>query len=140
MKETIGRVTAEIRTLVAGSACVVFSCLTPDQIRRFQAWYPEALQLTDEKTGEVRFTLDRDDDGPGALREEQAVYGHAVSADGKATMTILIDPAADDPDRLVQENLGSALRNLAGLEKQLLEKLPELEEREKAVTQLAGLI
>lgn len=121
------------KAVIIGSACIVFSSLSPDEIRRFKSYHPEALQLHDEETDKVVFTIDIDEEGPGSLTTDGAVYSKATSAEGKATMTILLDPSADDRLDLAEKNLGGPLLRLIEMEKQLVEKLPELEEEKQQV-------
>ena len=121
----------QTKAVIIGSACVVFSSLSPDEIRRFKAYHPEALQLHDDETDEVIFTLDIDEESPGSLTPDGAVFSKAVSADGKATITILLDPSVDDRMALAEKNLGRALLQLIDMEKQLVENLPDLEEEKE---------
>ncbi len=122
------------RAVVMGCACVIFSSLTPDEIKRFKALHPEALKMEKEKAG-ASFYIDLDD-GPGKLVPEGAVYSRITSDAGKATITIVIDPDVDDPLHLTREKLAGPLMNLIELEKHLTELLPQLEEEEKTVSQL----
>ena len=122
------------RVLVAGCACIVFSKLTPDQIRQFKTYHPEALMMNDKDTGEPLFALDLDEDEPGCLNRYGATFSKVTSADGKATITIVLDPAADDPVELVRNRLARPLMLLDEIEQHLLELLPELETEQNAVS------
>lgn len=51
------------KVLVAGCACVVFSALTPDEIRRLQRLHPETLKLVDEGTKETLFRIEMTEEG-----------------------------------------------------------------------------
>ena len=125
------RMNAMLKAVVMGAACVIFSSLTPEDVDRVKAYRPESLILTDE-SGEEIFTLDIDD-GPGSLSNEKAVLSRAKSAEGKATITILLDPEAEDKLALVQKNLGPAMLRLETLEKQLIEMTGDLEAMEMRI-------
>ena len=45
------------RAVVMGCACVIFSSLTPDEIKRFKALHPEALKMEKEEGG-TSFSID----------------------------------------------------------------------------------
>ena len=137
MEEMMKAESTSSRVLIAGCACVIFSRLTPNDIRQFKAYHPEVLTMNDEKTGEPLFALDLDDESPGSLTSCGATFSKVTSVDGKATITVVLDPATDDPAGLVQEKLASPLLLLDRLENQLVEALPGLKEEHTAV---AGMI
>ena len=123
------------RVLVAGCACVIFSALTPDEIRRLQRLHPEALKLVDEDSKETLFRFDMAEEGePGEIEGEFARFSSTPDAKGKATITIVIDPSAEDKPGLVRDKLGKAIQNLIRTESQALKALPQLEEEEKEVS------
>ena len=117
------------KALVAGCACVVFSVLTPEENDRFKQYQPEALKLIDENNPEDVFTLDIDD-GPGHVEETEAVYSRTKSADGKATITILLDPDEENKLGLAQKKIGRMLVKLQKLEEKLLESTEVVAELE----------
>ena len=117
------------KAVVMGCACVVVSSLTPDEIDRFNRYDPDALVL--KKDGEPVFSI-RMDDGPGTLLEDAANYSRTTSADGKATITILLDPDAEDKAALVQKDVGASLLKLDELEKQIVGMTEHLQEMEEA--------
>ena len=119
------------KAIVLGCVCVVISSLTPEDVDRYKAYDPEALILRNG-TGEETFRL-AIDDGPGSLMNSCALLSRVTNAEGKATITILLDPKAEDHAALVQENLGIALIRLRELEMRLLEKKDELQEKENQV-------
>ena len=122
---------AGARALIAGCACIIRSKLTPEEIEKFSIYHPEALKMADED-GNVIFTLDVDE-GPGCMTREGAVFSRATTSDGKATITILIDPECEDRKGKVLEAVGPGFSLLDELEEHLLAMLPELEkEAEKA--------
>ena len=119
------------KAVIMGAACVIFSSLTPEEVDRFKAYRPESLILMDED-GEEIFTLDIDN-GPGNLSNEKAVLSRAKSAEGKATITILLNPEAEDKLDLVMKNLGPAMLRLETLENQLLGMTGDLEATETRI-------
>ncbi len=125
------RMNAIPKAVIMGAACVIFSSLTPEEVDRFKAYRPESLILVDEEREEI-FTLDIDD-GPGNLSNEKAVLSRAKSAEGKATITIVLDPEAEDKLDLVKKKLGPAMLRLEALENQLLGMTGDLEETETRI-------
>ena len=125
---------ANNRVLVAGCACIIFSRLTPEEIRQFKTYHPEALVMEDDITGEPVFAVDLDEESPGSLTSCGATFGKVTSADGKATITIVLDPASDNPAELVQQKLASPLLLLDEIEQQLVELLPKLKEEQETVS------
>ena len=124
-----------VKVLVAGCACVIFSALTPDEIRRLQRLYPEALKLVDEGTKDTLFRIEMTEEGqPGDIEDQFARFSSTTDAKGKATITIVLDPGAEDKLGLVRDKLSKAIQNLIRTENQALKALPELEKEEKEVT------
>lgn len=119
------------KVIIAGCACVYFSNLTPEDVDRFKTFAPEALTMYDEDD-EAVFSLDIDD-GPGCITLEKAVLSRSKSADGRATVTMLIDPEKEDKLGLIREKIGSALLRLEEMEMCLLEKADKLKERQDKV-------
>jgi len=128
-----------MKAVVVGCACVVFSDLTPEQIESFKSYQPHALTMSDENSLEEIFSLDIDD-GPGHLEDDGAVYSRTKSAEGKATMTILVDPEHEDKLTVVQNELGRALLKLQKMEQMLLGKLDSLAETEEKAKSLITLM
>ena len=129
----------EMKVIVAGCACVVFSELTPEEIERFKRYQPDALTMCDENNPETVFTVDIDD-GPGKLEDSEAVFSRTKSVEGKATITILLDPEEEDKPAMVQEKLGPALLRLRELEAALLSRMDGLAEAEKKVSAMLTLM
>ena len=123
------------KVLVAGCACVIFSALTQDEIHRLQQLHPETLKLVDEGTKETLFRIEMTEEGqPGDIEDQFARFSSTTDAKGKATITIVIDPSAEDKPGLVRDKLGKAIQNLIRTESQALKALPKLEEEEKEIT------
>ena len=117
---------------IAGSACIIKSTLTPDEIKRVKQFHPEALVMDDED-GDPVFAIDINENIPGSINQNGACFGNAVSVDGKATITIVLDPAAENPADLVYNKLGRALAYLKEMEDHLAEVLPELDSEEREI-------
>lgn len=120
------------QAVIVGSSCVIKSTLTPEEIKQLKKLHPEALLMSDEN-GEPVFAIDIDDENPGSINSFGACFGNATSADGKATITILLDPTSENTTDLVYEKLGAALANLDDMETQLAEAIPTLAEEEARV-------
>lgn len=123
------------KVLVAGCACVIFSALAPDEIRRLQRLYPEALKLVDEGTKDTLFRIEMTEEGqPGDIEDQFARFSSTTDAKGKATITIVLDPGAEDKPGLVRDKLSKAIQNLIRTENQALKALPKLEEEEEEIS------
>jgi len=126
-----------IKAIVMGCACLVVSSMTPEEIERFELFNPTAIIL--EKENGKSFSIQLDE-GPGSLTNDCASFSRTTTADGKATITILLDPDADDKLALVQKQIGPSLLKLNELEEQMMvqkEKLQEMEDSAYAlITQM----
>ena len=105
------------KVMIMGCACVIISSLTPEEIERIKAYEPKSLTLTRDR--DEPFTIDIDA-GPGCITKENAVYSRVKSTNGKATITILLDPKTEDRTKAVSNEIGASLLKLDELEKQLL--------------------
>ena len=113
------------KAVINGSSCVVTSRFTRTQLEMMLNMFPEEMCIVNEY-GEMEFCIDLDENEPGFLSDECACFGQAVSSDGLATITILIDPAIDDKKKHVYESLGRSLMLLSRLEDQLEESYPDM--------------
>ena len=127
------------QAVVMGSACIVKSTLKPEEIRTLKKLHPEELVMTDED-GDPVFAIDIDEGIPGTINSNGACFGNSTSENGNATITVLLDPETEDPVGMVYEKLGKALVNLDKMEKQLAEKIPELQEEERRVRSMISRI
>ena len=122
---------AGARALIMGCACIIRSKLTPEQIEKFYIYRPEALDLKDDE-GNVVFMLDISD-GSGHMYDNGADFSHVTTTDGKATITLMFDPAEEDKKGAFMTLIGPGLILLDELEERLLAMLPDLEkEAERA--------
>ena len=113
------------KAIVMGCACIVVSSLTPEQIENAKQYAPETLILTDEK-GEELYRLDLESKTPGCVEEDHAVYSDCTTADGKATITIIVDPSEENKKQMILNNLGASLLKLDQLEKSLMARLDQI--------------
>ena len=114
------------RAVVMGCACVVTSRLTVEQIENFKHYMPEMLTMVDEE-GKPVFTVDIGDEA-GRLENDKAVYSNTKMPDGKATITILIDPDEEDKPGIVKKHFGIALLRLEEIEQGMLSYTDDLNE------------
>ena len=136
-KMTIGTVNPAPRVLLMGCACVVTSMLTLEQLRKYCVYLPEELELKNRR-GEVIYAIRLDDEAPGCITDEDTVYSGTTTEDGRATVTVLIDPECRDKKEAVRQNLSAALKRLNTLERRLTAKLPGLVEAERKAWEPAG--
>ena len=118
--------------VIQGSACVITSNMTAEQIKRYAKFHPEALTMYDEDDEPV-YAIAYDEKGPGSIDNNGAIFGAATDANGHATITVLLDPTTEDVETKVFEELGRALLNLNDLEDQLLEGISKLDEEEAEI-------
>lgn len=120
------------KATIVGSAAVIASQLTPEQIQRFEQWHPELLTMVDEADDPV-YGIAYDENGPGSINANGAVFGSATDAEGHATITVVLDPTSENLEDLVYNKLGGALLKLKELEDSLLEKVGMLDEEETVI-------
>lgn len=130
MEKTMSRAT------IMGCACVITSSLTCEQIEAFKKFHPEALEMKGEGSDEALFTIDIND-GPGSFEGGKAVFSRTKTQDGKATITILLDPDIEDKQELVRKTIGPGLLLLKEMEQHLLEAVEPLKEE---IQKLDGMI
>lgn len=124
------------RIQVLGCAAVVVSAISLEDWKLIENHAPEALTISDEK-GETVFRVTTDN-GPGCLVKDHAEFGASVTRDGKATITILLDPDNDDKMGMVRDVLAGPLMDLIRIEKLVPdlkdEVLKKLEEAESCIS------
>ena len=128
MENTVN--TARIQVL--GCAAVVISAVDLEDWKLVEKHAPEALTIVDED-GQTVFRVSTDK-GPGCLVKDHAEFGAPVTQEGKATITILLDPDNEDRMGMVRDALASPLLDLIEIEKivpelkdEVLKKLQEAE-------------
>lgn len=120
------------QAFIMGSSCVIKSRLSPEQIGLVKKYHPEKLCLYNEE-GEALFKIDVDGTSPGSINKNGACFGNATTPEGKATITIVLDPAVEDTVELVRDKLGYALTCLKTMESKILEVIPEIEQEEAEI-------
>ena len=120
------------RIQVLGCAAVVISAIDLEDWKLVEKHDPDGLRTMDEK-GNTLFRVTTDQ-GPGCLVKDHAEFGASVTQDGKATITILLDPDNDDKMGMVRDALAGPLVDLIEIEKtvpalknDVLRKLEEAE-------------
>ena len=106
------------KVLLFGCAAMVVSDFTPDELMYFKKHNPDVLKLKGED-GKTVFTVDIREDGPGFLDDESAVFSMVRSGNGKATITVLVDPDADDKTATLRNMLKTGLQYLHCVEVQI---------------------
>lgn len=120
------------RVRILGCACIIRSDFTPEELRDFKRYLPEALTMYGDNNEPV-FAIALVEDSSGSLTEYGAVFSRKTNSDGKALMTILIDPDCDDAKETIRQHLGSSLLRLMEMEKQLKSKVAEMQRRKEAL-------
>lgn len=112
------------RCVIMGCACIITSALTVEQIEQYKLCRPEPLELTDDNKTIVALDID---DGPGYIDGNNVVYSRVKDPEGRATITLLLDPEAEDKVELVRKRIGATLLRLNDLEEQMLQKIGDVE-------------
>ncbi len=120
-----GSVVYPPKARIIGCACIIFSAFTPDELRDFQRYLPDALTRRDEN-GEPVFAIALDEKSPGSLTKYGAVFSRKTTSHGNATITILIDPEIDDMEESVRDSIGSAIISLVDMEEYLMTRMSDL--------------
>lgn len=126
---------AEVK--VIGSAVVISSTMTPDQLATLKKYRPDSLVLT-EGDGAAKKTLYAigvagDGDVNGSFNAKGAIFSRRTNAAGKATITIPIPAEVSNTKGWAVDTLGVALLHLNKLEEGLTGKLEEVATEKKAV-------
>lgn len=125
------------RAVVMGCACIVTSRFTVEELEKFHNYLPDALVLKGD-SGEELYKIEiQEEISGGCILEDHICYSRAKTPEGKATVTLLIDPEAEDKAVVIGEAFGPALLLLEKLEQQLLSRVAELEEK---TARINGLI
>ena len=120
--------------VIAGASAVLTSSVKRSDWERIAKLSPESLAMEEEDSDEVVFRVGLDD-GPGSANEYGVMFGSATNQEGKATVTILLDPEAEDKVELVRENVGQAILYLNELEKAVPEILENVDKMEKEINE-----
>lgn len=118
--------------VVSGAAAVLTSAVTLDDWKRIKEMSPNSLTMVDDDTEEVLFKVSLAE-GPGSVNEYGVVFGNVTNHEGKATVTVLLDPDAEDKAGLVRKEIGPALLMLNDMEKSVPDILKEIDSMEKEI-------
>ena len=123
---------------VMGCACVITSGFTAEEIANFRNYLPDALCLKDEKDHDI-FRIGLDDDGnPGSIHQDHILFCKEKVPEGKATVTLIVDPSIEDKVGLIRERMGLALIRLESLEKQMRENMSRMQENMRKAEELVS--
>ena len=118
---------AEIHVL--GCAAVVVSAVNLEDWKLIERHEPESLAVRDD-SGHPIFQV-RTNCGPGLLTKDYAIFGSPTTEDGKATITILLDPDSDDKTGMIQDALTNPLMKLIKMEGEIPEIMDNLLKKTK---------
>lgn len=114
---------------VAGAAAVLTSGVKLEDWKRIAKLMPEMMVLEDAETNDVLFRVSVDE-GPGSVNEYGVLFGNVTNQYGYATVTVLLDPEAEDKLGIVKTRMGQAILKLNTLESEVpntLEKITKME-------------
>lgn len=115
--------------VVAGSAAILTSDVKLEDWKRIQELSPESLTMVDEDD-EPYFKV-AVTEGPGSLSKYGIEFADTTTnQEGKATVTVLLDPTAEDKLALVKKEIGPVLLDLIDLEKEIPDILKEIDDME----------
>lgn len=123
------------QAIIVGSSCVIKSTLTSAEIKRVKKLCPDALVMVDDNNEPV-FAIDINENMPGSINDNGACFGNATDAEGKATITVVLDPSAPDTEALVFDQLGRNLMRLKEMEEHIANILPEIDTEEQKIKEM----
>ena len=121
----------EAKVYMMGAAAVVVSGVKLEDWKLVEKYAPEALRIVDE-SGETVFRV-MTQKGTGSMNRYGVVGGSYLSEEGNATVTILVDDEVENPKEAVMDVIGSALLDLADIEKDLPLIIKEIREKQKQI-------
>ena len=124
------------RVTIVGCACVITSRFTPQEMADYEHYCPEAMELKSED-GNILYRIMLDEEGnPGKISDECAAFSSVNVPGGKATITLLLDPSAEDKEELFRNKIGHAVMLLDRIECQMLEEANRILETKQAIEEL----
>ena len=122
------------RALITGSAMVITSTATPEQIKTMKKYRPNALKLYEGEGANKKLVFEVDiEEGPGFINRAGAIYSERTDASGKATITLNIPEDVADAKEWAADKLGVSILHLRKLEKQFAPMLTEVAAEKEAV-------
>lgn len=112
--------------LIAGSACVVKSGVALEDWKKVLKYDPgfALLDKDDEPIFKVNIAA-----SAGKININGATFSDTACSDGKASLTVIIDPEEEDKVKAASEKIGNALLLLNQLEKLVPAKVKEADEK-----------
>lgn len=120
---------------IAGSACVVESAHTLEEIKLLEKFRPKALGLYEtsgDKQEEV-FRVGAAKSGNGSINQYGATFGAQPTAAGKAAITMMIPEGVTDPKKWAADTIGVSIIKLNNVEKQFEQALAEVKAEKETV-------
>lgn len=120
---------------ITGSALVITSTATPDELKMLAKFRPAALSLT-EGEGHEKHEVFRvaPGNGNGSINSVGAVFSPVTNNAGKATITVQIPADATDRRKWAEENVGLALLKLSKVEEQFAAALDDVKAEQERVS------
>jgi len=120
---------------IAGSACVIESAHTVDEIKQLERFRPNALKLTEDVNGkkEETFCVGVTSKGTGSVGQYGVSFAPTPSASGKAIVTLMIPEGVTDAKKWAADTVSVAIIKLNKVEKQFASALTEVKDEQKAV-------
>lgn len=124
----------EATAVVTGSALVITSSATPEQLKTMKKYRPQALKLFDGE-GSAKKEVFMVSIGPGAgfISKDGAVFSERTNKNGKATITMDIPEDVADVKEWAADMLGVSILNLRKTEKQFAAMLADVQKEKEAV-------
>ena len=124
----------EATAVVTGSALVITSSATPEQLKTMKKYRPQALKLFDGE-GSAKKEIFMVSIGPGAgfISKDGAVFSERTNKNGKATITMDIPEDVTDVKEWAADMLGVSILNLRKTEKQFAAMLADVQKEKEAV-------
>lgn len=124
----------EATAVVTGSALVITSSATPEQLKTMKKYRPQALKLFDGE-GSAKKEVFMVSIGPGAgfISKDGAVFSERTNKHGKATITMDIPEDVADVKEWAADMLGVSILNLRKTEKQFAAMLADVQKEKEAV-------
>ena len=125
---------SEATAVINGSAMVIASSATPEQLKTMKKYRPQALKLY-EGEGSAKKEVFMVSIGPGTgfISKDGAIFSERTNKDGKATITMDIPEDVTDVKEWAADALGVSILNLRKTEKQFATMLADVQKEKEAV-------
>lgn len=122
---------------IVGGACVIESSATLEEIKMLKKFRPNSLTLFEEKGGkkEPVFAVGLGN-GAGSICEYGVSFGSVASADGRATVTLMIPEGTAEPKEWAEDRIGVSILHLNKIEEGFEDAIADVG-REKAAVSAA---